>query len=610
MEGLVEELFKKIGILDLGDKELIELIVSVIKKYPESVAETILERIVEIPANLYETEQAEKAEIAEATKFVTKVIGEYSNLPQVGETIARKLCDVANDTKDIKTLESVAKMYLNVDVRNVIESYYKSSPQIAEVIACDLASVALETKDDEAVKKFCKLLKDREIGEFIYREDSRMIEDLITKIIKYYNLVEKEKIEGIKKALISEILNVNPDNFYGEIKERTKNEFGSDLSRLTLQELYFTTLSFKKLYEEEQVKSFKKLLELLASEKYWEDEEIVKILKEMKKFNINTENLKGKNWVYKRNGEYVENLSYEEALDNLILALITRKDEIYKEALNKLKKIESEEKIKRARGLVNSSKKLVYELYNLYREGKLEEALNRLEKFLEGNKDTEAKKNLRNLVQSVKGLKRGVIAGNYLVGYYGKYIVNLYSNQSTMCCAFLPDGLGRYGSVLYLLDPRVLLIGYTFVKEFDPKKPMKTVRERGEMDGVVISYIGLYENKPILIVDSVGGGRTFRNYLEKNFKVIKGDIKRVAKEIGAKYIIYNSRTFFEETPIYFNKKLRESGAKETTINTEIIGPETIPYDYTNYNRHYFEGFGKVIEGVIPKGNVKGYLYEV
>jgi hypothetical protein len=445
----------------------------------------------------------------EAVTSVAQVIGEASHSSKLAkadaytfEKIASSLED-AGHTRSAEAVESAAK---------VSGKYYSYLPEVGIEIRDDIGEVAWHTRSPEAVKKFCKLLEDREIGEFIYTTDLGI--DEIIKIIKYYDLVEKEKVEGIRKAVIGGILNIDPeiDNFYEEVKERTKNKFGIDLSELTHQELCYTILSFKNLYEGYRF-GFKKLLELLTSEKYWEDKEIVKILEKMKKFNINVENLKGKSWIYKGDG----------------------KDD-----------------------------------------------------------------------------------GNYLVGYYGKYIVNLYSNRSTLCHNFLPAGYAMgHVSILYSLDPRVLLIGYTFVEEFDKDNPMKAVRKRGEMDGVVISYIGLYDNKPILIVDSVEGGRAFRNYLDKNFRVIKGDIERVAKEIGVNYIIYNLETgakcivyYLEpviKTPKYFNEKLRESGEKETIINTEIIGSETIPHDYSGYDEHDLEAFGGLRK---PKGKVRGILYKI
>ncbi|MFH7904025.1 MAG: hypothetical protein QW409_03705, partial [Candidatus Aenigmatarchaeota archaeon] len=213
------------------------------------------------------------------------------------------------------------------------------------------------------------------------------------------------------------------------------------------------------------------------------------------------------------------------------------------------------------------------------------------------------------IVQVIKNYKPGRISGNYLIGFYGKHVVSMFSNYSTMCCALLPEGANRYAAVTYILDPRIVLISYKFVNEFEKGKELYAVREEGEVDGIVIAYIAKRAdtNEPILIVDSVEGGREFRNFVEKNYKLIKQDIERVAKEIGCKYVVYNVKTF-NETPRVFLEKIKKENSNKVEIETDIIGNPKIPYDYSERNyEQYLEAFGG---WKLPKGRVIGYLYKI
>ncbi|MEM5828222.1 MAG: hypothetical protein QW197_01825 [Candidatus Aenigmatarchaeota archaeon] len=330
----------------------------------------------------------------------------------------------------------------------------------------------------------------------------------------------------------------------------------------------------------------------------------------MEKYGINVEKLKGSVWVYRVDGEKLENINVDRniLLRNFVIALVGSRDSNKeKEAYNLVIKFVEKEKLNRAIGLVRSNKELIKKILELYKQDKIEEILKVLEEFSENYKDKQSGEFLHDIVQVIKNYKPGRISGNYLIGFYGKHVVSMFSNYSTMCCALLPEGANRYAAVTYILDPRIVLISYKFVNEFEKGKELYAVREEGEVDGIVIAYIAKRAdtNEPILIVDSVEGGREFRNFVEKNYKLIKQDIERVAKEIGCKYVVYNVKTF-NETPRVFLEKIKKE-IKVSKIKIDIIGDSKIPYAYSKRYRQYLEIFNG---WNVPKGIIKGYIYKI
>ncbi|MEM5830276.1 MAG: hypothetical protein QXL82_02080 [Candidatus Aenigmatarchaeota archaeon] len=237
-------------------------------------------------------------------------------------------------------------------------------------------------------------------------------------------------------------------------------------------------------------------------------------------------------------------------------------------------------------------------IIDLYKKGEYEKIFEELEKYAEQNKNKPAAEALHDILQIVKHYKQDSVTGDYLIGFYGKHIVSLFDNTSTMCCALLPHGLNRKAAIYYAYDPRIVLISYSFVDKIEKGNEMKVVREKGKVDGIVIAYIGLDKNNnPILIVDSVEGGRAFRKFIEKNYKLIKEDIERVAKEIGCKALIYNIRTF-NETPRVFLSKIGNEKVSLRSLDIYMIGEKT---------ENYLEAFGR---WNIPEGKVGGYYYSL
>ena len=557
----------------------------------------------ELEKRLFESRRPIDRMVAREKK---RVIEAYKDDPEIARGVAAGIGKAAalwtEDAEAVKeAVKFVSKMYVDEDVKRTIEAY-KNTPEIGGEVATWIGEVAYWREDVEGVKRLSKLLANKKIGRKLFALDISSTE-LREMMIKYSDLLEKEGEKGIYKIVVGNALGIDPrvKNFKEKVGEVSSKKYGVDVSDLTLQELTNTIESFESL--DEGKNTFKKLLKLLGEGKYWEDREVKEVLKEMNKYGINTEKLRGSCWVYRKDGNEVSSsISYGEACENLILSLIAGKEEVYKKALETVSEIDSREKIEKARGVVQSNRKLRSEVFKLYRQKKLDEALDRLEKYAASVKKKSGEA-LHDLVQAVKGLKRKKICGDYLIGFYGKSIPLLYSNKSTMCCALLPHGLNKYGSVLYQLDPRVLTIGYAFVDELERGKEIEAVREKGEVDGIVIGYIGLYEDEPILVVDSVEGGRTFRNWLEKNYEIVKGDVEGVAKNLGIHYVVYNTKVY-NETPRVFNKKLK---GKIATVDVDRIGGVEIPYDYARDGRQYLEAFGG---WELPKGKVKGYLYEV
>ncbi|MEM0481098.1 MAG: hypothetical protein QXQ14_02875, partial [Candidatus Aenigmatarchaeota archaeon] len=304
-----------------------------------------------------------------------------------------------------------------------------------------------------------------------------------------------------------------------------------------------------------------------------------------------------------KDGE-IENLiaNYEKLKDYLIIALIGSKNpEKYKTAYSIISKLVGKEKLDNAKKVLEKESELRYQIFKLYKENKTEKITELLEIFaLENNIE-----DLYDIIQTIKGYKEGIIKGNYLIGFYGKHPVNMFSNYSTMCCALLPNGKDKSAAITYTLDPRIITIGYSFVEDFERGKEIDAVREKGELDGLVIGYIALYNGKPILIVDSVEGGRAFRTYLERNFGKIESDIKRVAREIGVKYILYNANASGETPKVFLNLLKNYSSPKTEIIFIEMISKKGIPY--INDFEQYLEAFGG---WNIPIGVVKGYLYKI
>jgi hypothetical protein len=146
--------------------------------------------------------------------------------------------------------------------------------------------------------------------------------------------------------------------------------------------------------------------------------------------------------------------------------------------------------------------------------------------------------------------------------------------------------------VQYLLDPRVLQIGYSVVDEFEVGEEIRAVREKGLVDGKVIGYIckNRRNGKGLYVVDSIEGGHYFRPWMEKNFKLIYDDILRVAKDIGAKEVLFDledsscSDTTRKVLSI-FKEKIWKGEKKVKEIKTDIIGSEEIPY--TNGEKQHY-----------------------
>jgi len=532
-------------------------------------------------------------------KKVKKTIKVFENLTQdqiIVGNIVWGLGNVAWIVENVQLVRFLARILRK----------FKDSRETALVIAWGLGGVAKYTKDLEAVKLLLNFLKKK--GKSLPEEKLEEFFTLMYNIAEEYSDEEKTRDEGsdMGALLIKAATKMYLDNIdiLSLAPEQLKKYNMPGLNEM----LKYILLSFEWLDESEKERlSFKKLLKLLIRNKYWEDEEIKKVLRKMEKHGINIEKLKGSFWIYKLDGGEIPEYKFEQAVEDLVICTLGSRDpKKFEESYKRLSEYVGKEKVDVLRGFVRGEPK--NRLIQLYKERKFDEIIDLYERLAYEMRRRNiiresVLENVLDTLQAIKALKRGVMKGKYIIGFYGKYLPMLFSNESTMNCAMLPEGANRYGSVLYLLDPRILLIGYVITDEYERGKELEIVRERGELDGVVIGYIGLYKGKPALIVDSVEGGREFREFAINNYQKIMNDIHRVAKELGIKYVIYNVKVL-NETPRKFLERI-EGGVGKYEV--EIIGDVKLPYDYTEFNVHYLEAFGG---WNVPKEAVKGVKYEI
>ena len=481
----------------------------------------------------------------------------------------------------LKVLEKSSEEYIEDEINHIkksIEELIENFPE-HEKFTRDILEGFLLEKSLENFPKPTSNEQRKKIQEKI----NHLVENA-EKIANHLINDAAQKAEEYKKYEINEksykMYNLNEEQFLKHMR--------SKLAEPIIKELFnfVDPNSFKKPY----VDMFLDGINLILGD-YWNDEEISRILNEMKKYEINTDKLVGDSWVYTKVGEKVEDLfDYGETLDALIISLVGSRDKKkYENAYNLIKKIESEERIQKAQNYIRNAridndpkKELIRKIIiQLYKEGRKEEILDLL-------RETK-REELIHLIDSVDSIKDNRIKDT-LIGFYGKFPTMMFTQESTACCTMLPDGIKKEEAIKYQLDPRVITIGYIFADKLeDPNKAVEVAREKGNLDGIVIGYIGLLEdtNEPVLVVDSVEGQHAFRSYIEKKFDTIRNDIERVAKEVGVKYVFYNKYPI-NSTPQAFIDKISDK-MKEVHPKIKSIGDIRVPH-IENFSLGYIISF--------------------
>lgn len=175
-------------------------------------------------------------------------------------------------------------------------------------------------------------------------------------------------------------------------------------------------------------------------------------------------------------------------------------------------------------------------------------------------------------------------------------VEDLFDNRETSCCAFMPNGANKHGSIGYLIDPDIGLLHYQIIDKVGGDK----------MNAGVAIMVNCKDDKgkKVLLVDSV----EFNNNLKEDIKGWMEDmykaIKQVAKEQKADYVLFNSQVF-NSSPKDFNTYLvKKQGLKlvEDVSLNKMGGTKPIEEFNEDY---YFEALEKN-----AKGKVKGYKLKI
>jgi len=527
----------------------------------------------------------------------------------VDRKVARKFVEVAGEERTLEVLDKYVERGLGKKFLDVFKGAVGRNKKL---------------------ERYLKLLEDISLGVKLLRKTN-----YIRGVLKDNDLlkvVEEEGLEGYYKIAtyidISEITSSVPKPFVGKewykkLKEWAKKKFvevGKYADYLSLVEFGYVLRGYINLGNKER-KGLLNVLELIVSSKYWQDPEVQNIVRAMENVGINTDALKGDAWVYALEGRIVSELpDYEKALRALPIALIGSRDKgKLKNAWELIANIVGKDKLRYAAQAVRQLPgRKRGKLIDLYKRGKYEKILDKLEELVEWGMQLKGRKKnvyeaLHDTLQAVKGLRKGRVAGGkYLIGYYGRHVSLMFDNETVLSCSQLPSGVNKYGAVVYQLDPRVVTIGYKFVDEYDPKDLVGTVEEEPDLDGLVIGYIAMGkvngEEVPILLVDSVEGGNIFLSYLRGGgFEKVYSDIMRVARNIGARYVVFNRRVFNTTPEEFLNELKKRKSGKIVSVYTKIIGDKKIPHNPYMDRKQYLEAYGG---WSVPEGTVKGYVYEV
>ncbi|BFI73320.1 hypothetical protein YN1_3070 [Nanoarchaeota archaeon] len=469
---------------------------------------------------------------------------------------------------------------------------------------------------------------------------NRLMWDNKLDVIKYIKNTKDNldtQIEKLElKYLIEYNLGVNfdledgPIN-YNKIIHNLEEKTGLSLSKYTIKESLNLAFSLKYLIDEGRKETLINAAKVLYN--YWNDEKIREILSIMQKEGINIEALKEKIWkIWNNDGEEI-NISYEDTVKALFYSFIGSRDPKNVEWGNSyLEKIVGKEKLDNAKGFYQSLPKEIKpktkELIELLKNGNYEEIIKRLSeigtKYIGKNK--KGLESFMDILTTVSSIKSGKVdGGKYVVAFTGRFPTMMFSWESTGSCSHLPaiddnnpGFLNGLGSVLYVLDPRIVYMGFAVTDKVD----INSIRKKGKIDGIIIGYIAKdSEGSKYWLIDSVEmGSKLFfpdsEKWFNKNWGKVYELIIDYARKLNVDYVLFNTKPL-NNAPLYFLQKLREKyGFSESEVELNIIGPMGIPYDArddkTNHlgsfrGTHYLEAFG---EWRIPEGKVSGYLVPI
>jgi hypothetical protein len=531
--------------------------------------------------------------------------------------------------------------------------------------------------------------------------------DGLKKVISYRHLKSIQNCKGIEKPTIGEDWNE-------KLKKTILDVYGFSMEGLTVEELNnciegvislsesdypFKTVFDKKRNSREilagysPLNCFKKLVNMLP--RYWDKTEVKLLTGILQEKGVDVNQLKGKAWTFDYKREKEEEIKFEDAVKYFVYAVYDSTDPSKKDLVK-----ESAEQMKSILPNFNFAKRFIQkyvdvkqDLYSLLEDGFTSENCdkivdlfvgsktvsdgyhNLIEKIAEsgikqsihpkyqGNRRTinpfdkdddfdRCQEAFMDLFSTISNIKSGRVYGKHVIGFYGKHLPLAFRADKTCSCTDMPSGQHGAASVYYLLDPRVIQIGYATVEEFEKGKEIDAVRNEGYVNGKVISYLCKNDSTGnlVYVVDSIEGGHNFRPWMEKNYKQIYEDILRVAKDVGAKEVIFDIDKDFCSTTTKsmlskFKTELWQEHSKPDgnfenlrTFNTSILGYPDIPYDTRSKERilippctfpylpkilgnvmtyfpqrdsHYLEAWSSEEgEWRVPEGKVTGYFVKL
>ncbi|MEM5828212.1 MAG: hypothetical protein QW197_01775 [Candidatus Aenigmatarchaeota archaeon] len=200
----------------------------------------------------------------DAIKIVSRLAGVVTDLLHIASR---------PESKDLAKV--FAYVFSDVKINDLIEKYEKIDVILAKNLIKKLEHIILHIYNNKKEyyksipSKFVDVFSDIEIGKDII---NNLSDNYILHLLKHSKLIREEGYRGVNKILISKILDIDPtiSDFEENIGKRLKEEYGIDINKPIFSKLSNILKSFDKLKYERR-KSFRKALELLFEDKYWED---------------------------------------------------------------------------------------------------------------------------------------------------------------------------------------------------------------------------------------------------------------------------------------------------------------------------------------------------
>ncbi|MEM5828221.1 MAG: hypothetical protein QW197_01820 [Candidatus Aenigmatarchaeota archaeon] len=197
----------------------------------------------------------------EIIEFIQK---NYKKHPGIIFDIIHNISQIAKRTKSFELTKEVLK---------IINSYSEYSEILSEKLESLIYSIVFRKEDfDIIIKNLLDVFYDKGVGTYLLRNFT--MEEITDIILNYSQIVKNEGIKGINKIVVSRYFGIIPTlpDFENKLKDLFKERYGIDPRNTTYAELINIIRSFKNLGKDKRRKdSFKKALELLFEDKYWED---------------------------------------------------------------------------------------------------------------------------------------------------------------------------------------------------------------------------------------------------------------------------------------------------------------------------------------------------